>query len=68
MERLRSQRKIAIVAFTSHCRGEVRSVKKVVARFRRMEWSQWRLVGDSVRADIFTGVESIDTSSAGQHK
>ena len=64
-ERLRSRARITVVIFISQCDGPLRKTTKVVAYYRRVDWPQWRLVDDSVRADIISDAKSIEGALVG---
>ena len=64
-ERLRSRARITVVIFISQCDGPLRKTTKVVAYYRRVDWPRWRLVDDSVRADIISDAKSIEGALVG---
>jgi hypothetical protein len=63
-QRLRELARVTVVVFLSQCSGRTVSDRPVVARFRRVEWSQWRIVEDSLRADIFMSAKPLDRDSS----
>lgn len=62
--RLRDTPGVTVVAFFSLCRGEFISRRVVAVHFSRMDWSQWRLAPDSIRADVFATARDMVRSTA----
>jgi len=48
-----------VVVFSSQCTLKNPSGRNVVAPYRRVDWSRWHLVDDSLRADILRGPTSV---------